>query len=353
MNESLKTTLIITGFLFFFILFLLYLLYCFAYYDKNQEEIYYTNIVDKKYDYIYTNIVDKDGLSKDDFNKSIKLMDNQKNLKDIYYLYYRNSDIITLEDFISKYYYGDAKIEKENIEYSSNGKTTLFKRRAIFYKSINLINKNGNKSSIGVKRNISFKVEGKSSIKIDDKELKCVNGECTLAKVFGGIHEIRYVSNGFEYYGLINIIKDKQVIEVTNIDELVRVDLINDNDILVDVNEPDFEYELKTGKYSLNKCYLSFSCPSTKSSYLLLNEDGSCELYTYITLDQAGDLYKGTYVREGNFLIMKFNGHTYQVFDYDTKVSTDINAKVDMEIRYKINGDNSLLNDSYRFKFSE
>jgi hypothetical protein len=50
---------------------------------------------------------------------------------------------------------------------------------------------------------------------------------------------------------------------------------------------------------------------------------------------------------------MNFSGHTYQVFDYDTKQSTDINAVVDIELRYRIEDNNYLSNDSYRFKFSE
>lgn len=353
MEKSLKTTSIITGLLFSFILFLLYLLYCFAYYDKNQEDIYFNKIIDKQYDFIYTNMVDKDGLTKKEFTKVLDLMYDQKNLKDIYYLYYRNSDTIVLEEFINKFYYGDAVIEDDGVEYSVNSKTSLFKRRAIFYKSIDLVNKKGYKSSLGVKRNIIFNVEDNSSIKVDNKELECTNNVCNLAKVFGGVHEISYISNGYEYFGLINISKDKQVIEITNIDELVRIDLVSVNDILVGNNDVETEFDLKVGKYSLNKCYLEFGCPSTRSSYILLNEDGSCELYTYITLDQAGDIYNGTYTREGNFLVMKFSGHTYQVFDYDTKESTDINAEVDMEIRYKINSDNSLVNESYKFKFSE
>lgn len=353
MDKNLKTTLIITFLLFSFIIFLIYLLYCFAYYDKNQEEEYYNYVLNEEYDFIYENMADKDGISKDKFNKVLDIMYDKKNLKDIYYLYYRDSDAIELEDFINKYYYGDAKITSDDIIYSINGKTGLFKRRAIFYKSINLVNKKGHKSSLGVKRNVSFIVEDGSKLKIDNEEVECNQGVCSANKIFGGLHEINYVSNGYEYYGLINIVKDKQSIEITNIDTLVRIDLVSDNDILVSNTEDVEEYDLKVGKYSLNKCYLSFGCPSNKKSYIQLNEDGSCQLYTYITLDQAGDLYNGTYTREGNFLVMKFDGHTYQVFDYDTKESTDISAEVDIEMRYKIEENYVLVSDSYKFKFSE
>ena len=74
---------------------------------------------------------------------------------------------------------------------------------------------------------------------------------------------------------------------------------------------------------------------------------------TYISLDKAGDLYNGTYEIKDGFLIMKFSGHTYQVFDYDTKESTDITADVDMVIQYKIEENNVIVNDSYKFKFYE
>lgn len=353
MDKNLKTTMIITFLLFSFIIFLIYLLYCFAYYDKNQEEQYYNNILNEKYDLVYDNMADKDGLTKERFNKVLNIMYDKKSLKDIYYLYYRDNDTILLEDFIEKYYYGNANISSDDIIYSVNGKTSLFKRRAIFYKSITLVNEKGHKSSLGVKRNVSFIVEDGSKLKIDNEEVECNQGVCTSNKIFGGLHEINYVSNGYEYYGLINIVKDKQSIEITNVDTLVRIDLVSDNDILVGNTEDVGEYDLKVGRYSLNKCYLSFGCPSVKKSYIQLNEDGSCQLYTYITLDQAGDLYNGTYTREGDFLVMKYDSHTYQVFDYDTKKSTDITAEVDMEMRYKIEDDYVLSSDSYRFKYFE
>ncbi len=353
MDKNLKTTLYITISLFSFIIFLVYLLYCFAYYDKNQEELYFAKIENKKYDYIFDNMSDKDGLSKDKYDKALNMIFDSKNLKNIYYLYYKDSDVFELEDFLNKYYYGDVDIKASDVTYSQNGKTGLFTRRAIFYKSIDLTNKKGHKTSIGVKRNVSFKIEAGSSLKIDNDLVGCKDGLCNVSKIFGGLHEISYVSNGYEYYGLVNIVKDKQSIDVTNIDNLVRMDIVSNNDILKDDYSDVNIYDLKVGKYMLNKCYLSFGCPTKKKSYIQLNQDGTCKLYTYISLDQAGDLYNGTYTQEGNFLVMKFDGHTYQVFDYDTKQSTDITAEVDMEIRYKITENNELINDSYKFKFSE
>ena len=352
MDKNMKTTLLITFLLFSFIIFLIYLLYCFAYYDEHQEDIYYDYVINNKYDFIFDNLAGKDGLSKEKFNKVLDLINDKKNLKNIYYLYYRNTNAIELDEFISKYYFGDSMILNDDVIYSENGKTGLFSRKAIFYKSINLTNSFGEKTSLGVKRNIEFLVESNSKLKIDNVELKCVENICKSSKMFGGLHEISYISNGYEYYGLVNINKDKQSVEITNLDNLVRIDLISDNNILVGNNDVSELDVLKTGKYSLNKCYLSFGCPSNKKSYILLNDDGTCKLYTYITLDQAGDLYNGTYIREGNFLVMNFSGHTYQVFDYDTKESTDINADVDMVIRYRIDN-NYLIGDSYRFKFSE
>ncbi|MGN1372355.1 MAG: hypothetical protein ACI4XM_08805 [Candidatus Coprovivens sp.] len=349
MSKDLKTTLIITISLFSFIIFLLYLLYCFAYYDKNQEDIFYNRFIDNDTSFIYDNMADKDGLSKKQFEKVLSLMYDKKTLKDIYYLYYRNIEDFEYEELLEKYYYGDYKIEKEDITYSVNSKTNLFKRRAIFYKNISLINKKGYKSSLGVKRNVSLLVEENTELKIDNELIECDNDICKVSKIFGGIHEINYVSNGYEYYGLVNIVNDNQNIEVTNLDNLVRINFVNSNDIFV--NKDNENIELKIGKYNLSKCYLSFGCPSNKKSYIQLNEDGTCQFYTYISLDKAGDLYNGTYIKDGEFLAMHFDGHSYQVFDYDTKESTNIVADVDIEMRYKILN-NSLISDSYKFVYS-
>lgn len=349
-KKNLITTIKITFILFSFIIFLIYLLYCYAYYDKYQEQVYHDKISSGDLEFFYTNLIDKDGLLKKDFDKTVEFMLDNKNIKDIYYLYYRNSGIYSLEEFTNKYYYGDYSIAKDGITFAYNGKTNLFRRRAIFFDNLNIVNKKGYKVSLGVKRKINFLVEEDATLKIDNQELKCEKNKCILNKAFGGLHELIYSSNGYEYYGIINITKDNQEIEVTNLESLVRIDEVSDNNILVDVED---DITLKTGNYKLSKCYLDYGCPSSKKSYIKLNEDGTCEFYTYISLDKAGDLHFGKYRVEDGFLIMNFDSHTYQVFDYDTKESTDINAEVDIELRYKIVNSKTVVSDDYKFIFSE
>lgn len=350
-KEVLKTTFKITFLLFSFIAFLIYLLYCYAFYDEYQKEIFLNKVNENDYSYIYKNMAGKDNLSEDMFNKIINLMIDYKELKDIYFLYYNNSGILSIDEFMKIYYYDSIKVNSTDITYSSNGKTSLFSRKAIYYKQITVINDNGYRTTLGVVRNVKFNVEDDSVLKIDNEEVSCIDGVCSLSSIFGGLHEISYISNGYEYYGLINVYKDEQEVNVTNLEHLVRIDIISDNDIMVDSNE--VISELSVGKYSLDKCYLDSGCPTKKKSYILLNEDNTCEFYTYISLDQAGDLYRGTYSIDNGFLVMEFDGHTYQVFDYDTKESTDINADVDIVIQFKIEENNVLVNDSYKFKCSE
>lgn len=351
MDKNLKTTLLITFLLFSFIIFLLYLLYCYAYYDEYQEEVYLNKINEYDYGYIFKNMAGKDSLSEDEYNKVIKMMTEQKELKNIYYLYYRDLDDISLDEFLDAYYYGKFEVKHEDVNYSINGKTNLISRRAIFYQSIEVTNEKGYKTSLGVKRNIEFSVEDGATLKVNNESLECIDNICNVNSIFGGLHEVIYTSNGYEYYGIVNISKDKQKIEVTNLESLVRIDDVSDNNILVD-NEI-VENELKVGTYRLNGCSLSYGCPSSQKSYISLNNDGTCQFYTYITLDQAGDLYNGTYSRDGNFLIMKFDGHTYEVFDYDTKVTTNIDASVNVEMQYRIEENNILANEDYRFKYVE
>ncbi len=347
-NENLKNTIYITFFLFSFIAFLIYLLYCYAYYDKSLEETYYKEIADYNYNYFYDNLIDKDGLDREDFDKTVKLMTSVNELKNVFYLYYKNSDIYSLEEFLSIYYYGDYKISSDDVVFSFNGKTSLFKRKAIFYDEVHL-NNGVSKSTWGVLRNIQFNVEENSTLKVDNNELSCDNGVCKDFKIFGGLHEIIYESNNYQYYGIVNVSKDKQVIDITNLDSLVRIDLVTDDSIVIGDN---VDAEVEIGSYKLSKCYLDSGCPTTKKTYLKLYSDGSCEFYTYINLDKAGDYYIGKYNIENNFLIMNFDSHVYEVFDYDTKQSTNINGNIEIEMRYKIEDDGSLVNDSYKFVFN-
>lgn len=339
----------ITSFLFLFVLFLIYLIYCYAYFDKEQELKYIDSVNRGNYDFIYNNL-NNNFLSKNEFYNSINLMYDKSILKNIYFTYYENRINISLEDFINEFYFGDYKIDSKDVSFNSDSKTNLFKRRKLYYDDIVLESKSGNKSSLGLKSDILLKIEEKSILNLDGKEVVCDKNECLINQIFGGLHEIKYISNNFEYYGIINIIDNKQVIEITMVDSLVN---INKNNKKANSYDKVNKYKLNYGLYKLDKCYLDSSCPSKKDSYIRLNEDGTCVFYTYITLDQAGDSYFGTYKINGNFLVMKFDNHIYNVFDYDTKEKTDIFAESDMEISYKIEYDNILVNDMYKFIYFE
>ncbi len=353
MNES-KSMLItigITLFLFSFIIFLVYLVYCFSYYDEYQMSIYTDkfNLNDSKY--IYDNMFNDSDLTYDDFSVSYNLMYDKNNLKNIYYLYYKNSGYYSnLEEFIKMYYYGEYKVSTNNIEYQEYGKTNLFRRKSIDYKLVSVSSIDGYKSSLGLLHNIIIKVEDNSEVVIDDKSINCVDNECLIDNIFGGLHIVKYKSNNIDYYGIVNLVKDKQEIDITNIDSLVKIE--KDVIIELDFDEPVINANLNVGNYKLYECYLDDGCPSKTKSYVNLYEDGTVDYYTYITLDIAGDTYHGTYEISGNFLILKFASHIYRVHDYDTKEYTDIEARVDMEMRFKIDDENTIRNDSYKFKYS-
>ena len=53
-TKALTTTFGLTILLFGFIIFLLYVIYCYAYYDKYQEQVYIDNINNNKYSFIWT-----------------------------------------------------------------------------------------------------------------------------------------------------------------------------------------------------------------------------------------------------------------------------------------------------------
>lgn len=350
-DKNMMITLGITFFLFAFVSFLVYLIYCYAYFDKNQEGVFVSKFNQGSYDYVYDNFYNKDEIDKQEFYDVINLMYDKVALKNIYYLNYKNSIYKTLDEFINEYYFGDNDVLEEDVLFASRGKTGLFKRRDLYYSTIKVESGSGLRSSLGIKSNITLKIEDGASLKLDDKDIECSNDECVLDKVFGGIHTIDYVSNGFDYYGLINISTDNETIDIASSKSLIKINKVDINEEEVPISTTD--YDLKIGKYSLNKCYLSDNCPAKKNTYIQLNEDNSCTFYTYISLSKAGDTYVGTYEIVGNFLVMKFREHTYSVFDYDTKVTTDIVGEVDMEMRYKIEADNIISNDSYRFKFAE
>lgn len=351
-NKSILITIGITLFLFSFIIFLIYLVYCYAYYDEYQKSIYTDKFNTTNSKYIYDNLFNDSNLTYDDFNISYNVMYDKNNLKNIYYLYYKDSGLFNnLEEFFRTYYYGTSKVEVSDIDFQEYGKTNLFRRKSLDYKYIKVQSMDGYNSILGLLHKIEFNVEEASELAIDNKILECTNNTCIIDDIFGGLHTINYRSNGINYYGIVNINKDNQNVEVTNLDSLIRIEKMN-----IDNNKEDnvtiSNAYLNIGTYKLNECYLDSSCPSKTKSYINLYEDGTVDYYTYITLDIAGDTYNGTYTISGNFLILKFKSHIYRVHDYDTKQYTDIEGRVDMEMRFKIENSSTIRNDSYQFKYS-
>ncbi len=352
-NRSLYLTIGITVFLFTFVVFLIYLVYCYAYYDKNEEKIYTSIYNTHDFNYIYDNLSDTGDLDKDDFNIPIDLMYNKNNLKNIYYSYYKESSLFeNLEDFINTYYYGEIIVNNDDIDFESYNKTTLISRRDIKYKSINLTNRNNYVTSIGLKKNVTLKLEKNAELVLDNKELSCEEDLCKIDNIFGGLHTIQYSSNNHNYYSIISIKEDNEIIDISTEDKLVTIK--NTNYVPDTSNKEDKvqNADLNIGTYKINKCYIDGSCASKKKSYLTLSEDGTAKYYTYVSFEAAGDSYLGTYKIEGNFLILSFDSHIYSVYDYDTGQTTDIDAKVNTEIRYRIDNPTTLTNDSYQLKYS-
>jgi hypothetical protein len=239
-------------------------------------------------------------------------MNNKDKLVNIFETYYKDSGMYNKESFLDTYFYNIDNVVEEDITFSVNGKTNLFTRRAIFYDEIKISNKNSS-TNLGVFNKIMFKIESNSILRVDNKELTCLNDVCTIDKMYGGIHEISYISNGYEYYGLVNITKDKQSISVTNLDSLVKAKELNIN--------------LKYGRYILTDC--SGICPVFDKSYLIINEDNTYYIHTtyskgalvnktgeysmvdkYITLDN-----NDTYIISGNNLVGEGNNFIYTYND--------------------------------------
>lgn len=337
----------ITAIIFLFLLFLIYIIYCYGFYDKWQENNLIENYNNNKYDYIFNHLEqNEENLTRTNYDKIINQTFNKDKLLSIYNTYYK--DALTEEEFLNRYYFGNIKITKENLIIKKENKTTLFKRAKINYDKVAL-NKENTKTILGIINNIKINIEDDSLLYIDDNLLEC-DKECNIDKIYGGIHTIKYIKDDYIYYGLLNLYEDNKEINILSIDSLV----LEEKKGTIKTNGTNRNYNsLKTGHYKLKECYLSSSCPTSQKSYLDLNEDNTIELYTYINLDQAGDLYKGTYKIDNGFLIMQFNNHTYHVFDYDTKEGTDIDVETNIEFRYKILENNEIQNNQFRFKLEE
>lgn len=283
-TKALTTTFSLTIILFVFIVFLLYVIYCYAYYDKYMELEYTNSFNNGDYNFVFDKMVGKGNLTYEQFTYSLDKLTDKERLNEIFDSYYKDSGIYNKEVFLDTYLYKLNNVVESDIKFSTNGKTNLFTRRAIFYDEIKITN-NKSYTNIGVFNKISFKVEDKSILRVDNKELECINNVCITDKIYGGIHEISYVSNGYEYYALVNINKDKQSIEVTNLESLVKVREVN--------------VTLKHGRYLLTSC--NGFCPIINKSYLMINEDGTYYLYDY---HKDGQNYNasGKYNVNGNYI---------------------------------------------------
>ena len=343
-KKRLLITLFVSLFLFCFVFFLIYVVYCFAFYDKNQVTKYVDEFNHGYYDFVYNSLADNDKVGKEDFNKSINLMFNESKLGEIHDTYYPDID----KDLFIDNFLFNTKVETGDITFVEDGKTGLFTRKSIKYGSINLSTKGGIRTSFVVRKNIKLTGEANSKIFVDDKECDLNNNSCYLVYVLGGMHTIRYETSKVTYFGLFNVTNDNMEIDVTTIDSLVKTSEVKG------VTKKQVEkITLKPGKYLIKECYLPFDCAKKAKSFLILEADGSANLYMWYNLAQAGDSYFGTYVIENNYLILKFNNHTYKEFDYDTKVTTTIDIDVYSEFRYKVINNKKIKNEEYTFVWSE
>ena len=343
-KKRLLITLFISLFLFCFVFFLIYVVYCFAFYDKNQVAKFTDEFNHGYYDFVYANMADNDKISKEAFNYSVNLMFNENRILDIHNTYYSDID----KDLFVTNFLFDSKIQSGDITFVEDGKTSLFDRKKIKYGSINLATKGGLRTTFVVRKNIKLTGEDNSKIIIDGKECDLNNNSCYLVYALGGMHTIRYETAKVNYFGLFNITADNMEIDVTTIDSLVKT-----SEVQGVVKKKEAKINLKPGKYLIKECYLPFDCAKKQRSFLILEADGSANLYMWYNLAQAGDSYFGRYVIENNYLILKFDSHTYKEFDYDTKVTTTIDIDVYSEFRYKIINNKTIKNEEYTFGWSE
>ena len=349
-HQHLIVTLIISLLLFIIMTVLSYLIYVYGYYDKIKENSILENFNSFKFDRVHDDLYlkDKDYLTTKSLKNMTDLMFNKKNLENIYDRYYENTNkYSSKEDFINKYYYGTSTLTNKDIEFYINGKTDILSRRiskSISYRIKNVYNE---ETKIGVIKNIIFETLGDDSITIDGNTIECHN-KCAIKRMYSGVHSLEYSHAGFTYYSIVLIDTSNRTIRVNDLKNLVVISKDLDSTFFDEIKTKD--QELKIGIYSLSKCNLSSGCPSTTYSYITLNKDNTCAFYTYITLDRAGDSYYGTYKKENGFLIMSFSGHTYSVFDYDTKKSTDISVDTDIKMTFRIDSNSKFSNQDYNFE---
>ncbi len=346
-NKNLIITISLTITFFLFILFLLYVIYCYSYYDNYLKDSYVKEFNHHNYNFIYNHLDNHEQLSITEFNSVIDLMYNKNTLKDLYNLYYKDSSLYPdLDSFLNSFYYGDKLITTDDVIFTKKGQSTLFKRSEFTYNKINVSNQSGNTSALGVIDNVVFNIEENSQLTLDGNPLECLSDHCTISSMFMGLHEISYVSNGFTYFGLVNVTSNIRNINITILDSLVKI-----NEQITSPIVPDAS--LNMGTYNLNECYVdSTFCAAKGISYLELREDKTCKLYEYISFTGARYLYEGTYKISGNFLILDFNGYLYQLYDTDTHEKSDINVTSSVEMIYKIVNQQKIISDKYSFILS-
>ena len=350
-HQHLIVTLIISLLLFIILTVITYLIYVYGYYDRIKENDILENFNSYKFDRVHQDLYlnDKEYLTTKSLKNMTDLMFNKKNLESIYDNYYLNTNkYSSKEDFINKYYYGTSTLTIKDIDFFNTGNTDILSRRiskSIRYRIKNVYDE---ETHIGIIKNINFVTLENDSLKIDDNTINC-SKECKIDKMYSGVHSLEYYHDGFTFYSIILIDASNSTININNLKNLVPISKDIDDTLLDEI--VGNKSELNVGIYSLNKCNLASGCPSTNYSYITLNKDNTCAFYTYITIDKAGDSYSGTYKKENGFLILEFSGHTYSVFDYDTKQSTDIQVETNIKMTFKIDSKTSFSNKDYEFIF--
>ena len=300
-------------------------------YNKNDYKTVHSLLLDN-YDY-------------DKFQKTINIMYDKNTIKDIYYLYYSGNNY-DLNEFYNTYNYSNKNININDISFYKKGKTNYFSRGKELYENVTVYSQNGKKSTIGVLKNIKLEIDNGSTLTLDNEVLNCRNNECLIDKIYGGLHEIQYVNNDITYYGLLNIVKNEEKINISGLDSLVK---INHKDELKTINEVDNK-ALLSGVYKIDTCYKKESCGNTKKSYIKIYPDKKIEVYIYNKFEVAGDYYYGIYNINGEYIIMSFNNHTYSAYDYDSKKTTNITTEINISKKYKIIDSKTIKNEDYMFR---
>ncbi len=348
-HQNFIISLIISLLVFIILTVVSYLIYVYGYYDRIKENEILENFNSYKFDRVHNDLYlnDKEHLTTKNLKNITDLMFNKKNLEKIYDNYYEKTNkYSSKEDFINRYFYGNSPLTIKDIQFYNSGKTDLLSRR--ISKANKYVIKNGydEETYIGIVNNITFNTIGDDTLKIDENTISCPT-TCRVERMYSGVHSIEYIHDGFTYYSILLIDHSNSSIDINSIKNLVAISEEIDTDIFDVIDEEN--KDLNIGIYSLNRCNLPTGCPSTTYSYITLNKDNTCEFYTYITLDKAGDSYSGTYKKENGFLILDFSGHTYSVYDYDTKQSTDIFVDTNIKMTFKINSNSSFSNKDYEF----